>query len=137
MDCISQSALQFLEAYSHEDVTVAELQGSSNSLWTISPPSRQYLSQVLNLDHFPLTVSWTVQRSALVVIAVLTAVVALTVVAVLTVAAVVKNLKPFFNRNLSLGAKVELASGKHVTYLDDETRLELIQLLNGTRTLPV
>uniref|UniRef100_A0A3B4X0E4 Piezo non-specific cation channel R-Ras-binding domain-containing protein n=1 Tax=Seriola lalandi dorsalis TaxID=1841481 RepID=A0A3B4X0E4_SERLL len=37
------SALQFLEAYSREDVTVAELQGSSNSLWTISPPSRQYL----------------------------------------------------------------------------------------------
>ncbi|KAM3593292.1 uncharacterized protein V6R79_009660 [Siganus canaliculatus] len=95
------NALQFLEAYGHEDVTVAELQGSSNSLWTISPPSRQYLSQVLNLDHFPLTMSWTVQR------------------------------------NLSLGAKVELASGKHVTYLDDQTRLELIQLLNGTRTLPV
>ncbi|XP_054621092.1 piezo-type mechanosensitive ion channel component 2-like isoform X2 [Dunckerocampus dactyliophorus] len=95
------SALQFLEAYSHEDVTVAELQGSSNSLWTISPPSRRYLSQVLNLDHFPLTLSWTVQR------------------------------------NLSLGAKAELASGKHVTYLDDQTRLELIQLLNGTRTFPV
>ncbi|XP_039983516.1 piezo-type mechanosensitive ion channel component 2-like [Xiphias gladius] len=57
------SALQFLEAYGREDVTVAELQGSSNSLWTISPPSRQYLSQVLNLDHFPLTVSWTVQRN--------------------------------------------------------------------------
>ncbi|XP_029385544.1 piezo-type mechanosensitive ion channel component 2-like isoform X2 [Echeneis naucrates] len=95
------SALQFLEAYSHEDVTVAELQGSSNSLWTISPPSRQYLSQVLNLDHFPLTVTWTVQR------------------------------------NLSLGAKAELASGKHVTYLDNQTRLELIELLNGTRTLPV
>ncbi|XP_029978832.1 piezo-type mechanosensitive ion channel component 2-like isoform X2 [Sphaeramia orbicularis] len=95
------SALQFLEAYSHEDVTMAELQGSSNSLWTISPPSRQYLSQVLNLEHFPLTLSWTIQR------------------------------------NLSLGAKAELASGKHVTYLDDQTRLELIQLLNGTRTLPV
>lgn len=58
----SQSALQFLEAYGHEDVTVAELQGSSNSLWTISPPSRQYLSQVLNLDQFPLTMSWTIQR---------------------------------------------------------------------------
>lgn len=63
VDCVSQSALQFLEAYSHEDVTVAELQGSSNSLWTISPPSRHYLSQVLNLDHFPLTLSWTIQRS--------------------------------------------------------------------------
>ncbi|XP_051909940.1 piezo-type mechanosensitive ion channel component 2-like [Hippocampus zosterae] len=95
------SALQFLEAYGHEDVTVAELQGSSNSLWTISPPSRRYLSQVLHLDHFPLTLSWTVQR------------------------------------NLSLGAKAELASGKHVSYLNDQTRLELIQLLNGTRTLPV
>ncbi|XP_077365083.1 piezo-type mechanosensitive ion channel component 2-like isoform X1 [Festucalex cinctus] len=95
------SALQFLEAYTHEDVTVAELQGSSNSLWTISPPSRRYLSQVLNLDHFPLTLSWTVQR------------------------------------NLSLGAKAELASGKHVSYLNDQTRLELIQLLSGTRTLPV
>ncbi|XP_056869498.1 piezo-type mechanosensitive ion channel component 2-like isoform X1 [Takifugu flavidus] len=95
------SALQFLEAYSHEDVTVAELQGSSNSLWTISPPSRQYLSQVLNLDQFPLTMSWTIQR------------------------------------NLTLGAKAELASGKHVTYLDDPTRLQLIQLLNGSRTLPV
>uniref|UniRef100_A0A8C9Y1S1 Piezo-type mechanosensitive ion channel component 2a, tandem duplicate 2 n=1 Tax=Sander lucioperca TaxID=283035 RepID=A0A8C9Y1S1_SANLU len=57
------SALQFLEAYGPEDVTVAELQGSSNSLWTISPPSRKYLSQVLDLDHFPLTLSWTVQRS--------------------------------------------------------------------------
>ncbi|XP_028289056.1 piezo-type mechanosensitive ion channel component 2-like [Parambassis ranga] len=101
VDCVSQSALQFLEAYSHEDVTVAELQGSSNSLWTISPPSRHYLSQVLNLDHFPLTLSWTIQR------------------------------------NLSLGAKAELASGKHVTYLEDQTRLELIELLNGTRTLPV
>uniref|UniRef100_H3D7M7 Piezo-type mechanosensitive ion channel component 2a, tandem duplicate 2 n=1 Tax=Tetraodon nigroviridis TaxID=99883 RepID=H3D7M7_TETNG len=95
------SALQFLEAYNHEDVTVAELQGSSNSLWTISPPSRQYLSQVLHLDQFPLTVSWTIQR------------------------------------NLTLGAKAELASGKHVTYLDDGTRLQLIQLLNGSRTLPV
>lgn len=62
LNSVSQSALQFLEAYSHEDVTVAELQGSSNSLWTISPPSRQYLGQVLSLDHFPLTVSWTIQR---------------------------------------------------------------------------
>uniref|UniRef100_A0A8C6TAW8 Piezo non-specific cation channel R-Ras-binding domain-containing protein n=1 Tax=Neogobius melanostomus TaxID=47308 RepID=A0A8C6TAW8_9GOBI len=56
------SALQFLEAYSAEDVTVAELPGSSNSLWTISPPSRHYLSHVLHLDSFPLTLSWTVQR---------------------------------------------------------------------------
>ncbi|XP_041824079.1 piezo-type mechanosensitive ion channel component 2-like [Melanotaenia boesemani] len=95
------NALQFLEAYGPEDVTIADLQGSSNSLWTISPPSREYLGQVLKLDHFPLTVSWTVQR------------------------------------NLSLGAKTELASGKHVTYLDNQTRLELIELLNGSRNRPV
>uniref|UniRef100_A0A8C7UAT1 Piezo-type mechanosensitive ion channel component n=1 Tax=Oncorhynchus mykiss TaxID=8022 RepID=A0A8C7UAT1_ONCMY len=37
------SAMQFLEAYTSEDVTVAELEGSSNSLWTISPPSRKNL----------------------------------------------------------------------------------------------
>uniref|UniRef100_A0A8C7UHG4 Piezo-type mechanosensitive ion channel component n=1 Tax=Oncorhynchus mykiss TaxID=8022 RepID=A0A8C7UHG4_ONCMY len=40
---ISKSAMQFLEAYTSEDVTVAELEGSSNSLWTISPPSRKNL----------------------------------------------------------------------------------------------
>uniref|UniRef100_A0A3B4APH9 Uncharacterized protein n=1 Tax=Periophthalmus magnuspinnatus TaxID=409849 RepID=A0A3B4APH9_9GOBI len=58
------SALQFLEAYGAEDVTVAALPGSSNSLWTISPPSRSYLSHVLHLENFPLTLSWTVQRYA-------------------------------------------------------------------------
>uniref|UniRef100_A0AAR2KUQ8 Piezo-type mechanosensitive ion channel component n=1 Tax=Pygocentrus nattereri TaxID=42514 RepID=A0AAR2KUQ8_PYGNA len=40
-------AMQFLEAYTAEDVTVAELEGSSNSLWTISPPSRKNLMDVL------------------------------------------------------------------------------------------
>lgn len=58
-----QSAMQFLEAYTAEDVTVAELEGSSNSLWTISPPSRKNLMEVLNKeDQFPVTMSWTVQR---------------------------------------------------------------------------
>lgn len=41
------------------------------------------------------------------------------------------------DRNLSLGAKAELASGKYVTYLDNQTRLDLIELLKGTRSLPV
>ena len=40
-------------------------------------------------------------------------------------------------RNLSLGAKAELASGKHVTYLDDDTRLNLIHLLSGNTSTPV
>ncbi|XP_053350077.1 piezo-type mechanosensitive ion channel component 2 isoform X2 [Clarias gariepinus] len=92
------SAMQFLEAYTAEDVTIAELEGSSNSLWTISPPSRKSLMEVLSKeDQFPVTMSWTVQR------------------------------------NLSLGAKAEIAMDKHVTYLDINTRQELIDLLNGTR----
>ncbi|KAK3571026.1 hypothetical protein QTP86_001276 [Hemibagrus guttatus] len=58
------SAMQFLEAYTAEDVTVAELEGSSNSLWTISPPSRKNLMDVLRKeDQFPVTMSWTIQRN--------------------------------------------------------------------------
>uniref|UniRef100_A0A6Q2XW30 Piezo-type mechanosensitive ion channel component n=1 Tax=Esox lucius TaxID=8010 RepID=A0A6Q2XW30_ESOLU len=96
------SAMQFLEAYTSEDVTVAELEGSSNSLWTISPPSRNNLMDVLSKEeHFPVTMSWTIHR------------------------------------NFSLGAKAEVATDKHVTYLDMTTRQELIDLLNGTRNQPV
>ncbi|XP_040288144.1 piezo-type mechanosensitive ion channel component 2 isoform X2 [Bufo bufo] len=59
------SALQFLEAYGREDITIAELEGNSNSLWTISPPSRKSMIQSLkNLDHdFTLVISWTIQRN--------------------------------------------------------------------------
>uniref|UniRef100_A0A8C9TA32 Piezo-type mechanosensitive ion channel component 2a, tandem duplicate 2 n=1 Tax=Scleropages formosus TaxID=113540 RepID=A0A8C9TA32_SCLFO len=95
---ISDGAMQFLEAYTSDDVTVAELEGSSNSLWTISPPSRRNLMEVLSKeDQFPVTMTWSIQR------------------------------------NLSLGAKAELASDKHVSHLDTKTRQELIELLNGTR----
>ncbi|KAG9347820.1 hypothetical protein JZ751_003836 [Albula glossodonta] len=59
-----QGAMQFLEAYTFEDVTVAELEGSSNSLWTISPPSRKNLMEVLRKeDQFPVTMSWSIQRT--------------------------------------------------------------------------
>uniref|UniRef100_A0A8C7UKP9 Piezo-type mechanosensitive ion channel component n=1 Tax=Oncorhynchus mykiss TaxID=8022 RepID=A0A8C7UKP9_ONCMY len=96
------SAMQFLEAYTSEDVTVAELEGSSNSLWTISPPSRKNLMDVLSKEeYFPVTMSWTIQR------------------------------------NLSLGAKAEVATDKHVAYLDMTTRQELVDLLNGTRNQAV
>lgn len=40
-------------------------------------------------------------------------------------------------RNLSLGAKAEFAMDKHITYLDMNSRQELIALLNGTRNKPV
>ncbi|XP_031651167.1 piezo-type mechanosensitive ion channel component 2 [Oncorhynchus kisutch] len=96
------SAMQFLEAYTSADVAVAELEGSSNSLWTISPPSRKNLMDVLSKEeYFPVTMSWTIQR------------------------------------NLSLGAKAEVATDKHITYLDMTTRQELIDLLNGTRNQAV
>ena len=58
-----QRSMQFLEAYTKEDIAVAELEGSSNSLWTISPPSRKNLMDVLSKDApFPVTMSWSIQR---------------------------------------------------------------------------
>ncbi|XP_034063652.1 piezo-type mechanosensitive ion channel component 2 isoform X3 [Gymnodraco acuticeps] len=92
----NDTALQWLEGYFKEDLIIAELKGSSNSLWTISPPSRKNLIEMLSSDEdFPITVAWSVQR------------------------------------NLTFGAKAEIASGKRVTDLDEETKNELIELLNG------
>uniref|UniRef100_A0A3Q3JQ24 Piezo non-specific cation channel R-Ras-binding domain-containing protein n=1 Tax=Monopterus albus TaxID=43700 RepID=A0A3Q3JQ24_MONAL len=45
----------------NEDLIIAELKGSSNSLWTISPPSRNTLIEMLKGEDFPITVSWSVQ----------------------------------------------------------------------------
>ncbi|XP_042607822.1 piezo-type mechanosensitive ion channel component 2-like [Cyprinus carpio] len=102
----SSSALQFLEVYTAEDVTVAELEGSSNSLWTISPPSRKNLMDVLSKED---------QFSGHHVL----------------------EHPEVQMQNLSLGAKAEFAMDKHITYLDMNTRQELIALLNGTRNKPV
>uniref|UniRef100_A0A8C3KC08 Piezo type mechanosensitive ion channel component 2 n=1 Tax=Calidris pygmaea TaxID=425635 RepID=A0A8C3KC08_9CHAR len=58
-------ALQFLEGYGKEDITLADLEGNSNSLWTISPPSREKMIQGL-LDfsaEFTVVLSWTIQRT--------------------------------------------------------------------------
>ncbi|XP_066435636.1 piezo-type mechanosensitive ion channel component 2 isoform X4 [Eleutherodactylus coqui] len=59
------TALQFLEGYGTEDITIAELEGNSNSLWTISPPSRiSMINSLKTLDHdFTLVISWTIQRN--------------------------------------------------------------------------
>ncbi|XP_076837893.1 piezo-type mechanosensitive ion channel component 2 isoform X4 [Brachyhypopomus gauderio] len=60
----SESALQFLESYVYQDVTIAHLEGSSNSLWTISPPSRTNLIGMLNsTSDLPLTMTWSIQRN--------------------------------------------------------------------------
>lgn len=59
------SALQFLEAYGSEDIIIAELEGNSNSLWTISPPSRDMMIEsIADLTHeFTLVISWTIHRN--------------------------------------------------------------------------
>ncbi|XP_075877858.1 piezo-type mechanosensitive ion channel component 2 isoform X2 [Nelusetta ayraudi] len=57
-------ALQWLEGYTAEDLCIARLKGSSNSLWTISPPSRSSLIGMLRSDdEFSITVSWSMQRN--------------------------------------------------------------------------
>uniref|UniRef100_A0A8C3B3R1 Piezo type mechanosensitive ion channel component 2 n=1 Tax=Cyclopterus lumpus TaxID=8103 RepID=A0A8C3B3R1_CYCLU len=59
----SDDALQWLEGYLAEDLIIADLKGNSNSLWTISPPSRSNLIDMLGTEEeFPITVSWFVQR---------------------------------------------------------------------------
>uniref|UniRef100_H3B3G1 Piezo type mechanosensitive ion channel component 2 n=1 Tax=Latimeria chalumnae TaxID=7897 RepID=H3B3G1_LATCH len=97
------AARQFLDAYTREDVTVANLEGNSNSLWTISPPSREKMIEELNeiQNPFHLFLTWSIQR------------------------------------NISLGAKAEVASEKHSIELGDETRLELVQMMRDNRTDPV
>ncbi|NWV39941.1 PIEZ2 protein, partial [Grantiella picta] len=59
------AALQFLEGYGREDITRADLEGNSNSLWTISPPSRQKMIQGLKdiSADFRVVISWTIQRT--------------------------------------------------------------------------
>uniref|UniRef100_A0A8C0Y221 Piezo non-specific cation channel R-Ras-binding domain-containing protein n=1 Tax=Cyprinus carpio carpio TaxID=630221 RepID=A0A8C0Y221_CYPCA len=63
--CLLQNAMQFLESYIHEDLTIAQLEGSSNSLWTISPPSKENLIKMLSETNetFPLTFTWSIQRN--------------------------------------------------------------------------
>nr|XP_033789985.1 piezo-type mechanosensitive ion channel component 2 isoform X2 [Geotrypetes seraphini] len=96
-------AMQFLEAYGREDITVAELEGNSNSLWTISPPSREKMINELNsLDYdFTLVISWTVQR------------------------------------NLSLGAKAEITSDKHIVSLSDKTRKGIAEMMSSNASSDV
>ncbi|XP_030088838.1 piezo-type mechanosensitive ion channel component 2 isoform X2 [Serinus canaria] len=88
-------ALQFLEGYAREDITRADLEGNSNSLWTISPPSRNKMIQGLkDFDaDFTLVISWTIQR------------------------------------NLSLGAKAEIASDKLTFPLKNHTRRDIATMM--------
>ncbi|XP_069709860.1 piezo-type mechanosensitive ion channel component 2 isoform X3 [Phaenicophaeus curvirostris] len=91
------AALQFLEGYGKEDITLADLEGNSNSLWTISPPSREKMIQGL-LDfsaEFTVVLSWSIQR------------------------------------NLTLGAKAEIASDKLTFVLPENTRRDIASMMSG------
>uniref|UniRef100_A0A669PMJ5 Piezo type mechanosensitive ion channel component 2 n=1 Tax=Phasianus colchicus TaxID=9054 RepID=A0A669PMJ5_PHACC len=91
------AALQFLEGYGKEDITLADLEGNSNSLWTISPPSREKMIQGL-LDfsaEFTVVLSWSIQR------------------------------------NLTLGAKAEIASDKLTFGLPEKTRRDIASMMSG------
>ncbi|KYO35306.1 hypothetical protein Y1Q_0007900 [Alligator mississippiensis] len=89
-------ALQFLENYGKEDITIADLEGNSNSLWTISPPSRKKMIKDLRdfSAKFAVVLSWSIQR------------------------------------NLSLGAKSEIASDKLSIYLPEATREKIAAMMS-------
>ncbi|XP_008589907.1 PREDICTED: piezo-type mechanosensitive ion channel component 2-like [Galeopterus variegatus] len=93
-------AMQFLENYEKEDITVAELEGNSNSLWTISPPSKRKMIQELTDSNssFSVVFSWSIQR------------------------------------NMSLGAKAEIATDKLSFPLKNVTRENIAKMIAGDNT---
>lgn len=98
-------AMQFISLYDVEDIVTARIEGSSGSLWSVSPPSREQMRLELQNGSSDITLhlSW------------------------------------IFQRDLSKGGTVENAYGKHSTDLAPGTpqRLQLAQLLDGTRNEPV
>ncbi|XP_075386107.1 piezo-type mechanosensitive ion channel component 2 [Tenrec ecaudatus] len=90
-------AMQFLENYENEDVTVAELEGNSNSLWTISPPSKKKMMEELRnpSSSFSVVFSWSIQR------------------------------------NMTLGAKAEIATDKLSFPLKNITRENIAKMIAG------
>uniref|UniRef100_UPI0037E95548 piezo-type mechanosensitive ion channel component 1 isoform X2 n=1 Tax=Semicossyphus pulcher TaxID=241346 RepID=UPI0037E95548 len=57
-------AMQFITLYSYEDIVTANIEGSSGSVWRISPPSRQEVIKELlgSTDGLTLRLSWNFQR---------------------------------------------------------------------------
>ncbi|KAM6300603.1 LOW QUALITY PROTEIN: piezo-type mechanosensitive ion channel component 1 [Aegotheles albertisi] len=98
-------AMQFITLYGYEDIVTARIEGSSGSLWSISPPSREQMRRELQNGSSDITLrlTWT------------------------------------FQRDLGKGGTVENTFDKHTTNLQPGApqRLELAQLLQGTREAPV
>lgn len=57
-------AMQFITMYSYEDIVTANIEGSSGSVWRISPPSRQELIKELtgSAGDMTLRLDWNFQR---------------------------------------------------------------------------
>ncbi|KAG9341368.1 hypothetical protein JZ751_019474 [Albula glossodonta] len=57
-------AMQFITLYSYEDIVTANIEGSSGSVWRISPPSRQEVIKELLSSPMDMTLrlSWDFQR---------------------------------------------------------------------------
>ncbi|XP_053730255.1 piezo-type mechanosensitive ion channel component 1 [Synchiropus splendidus] len=57
-------AMQFITLYGYEDIVTAKIEGSSGSVWRISPPSRQEVVKELLSSPVDLTLrlAWTFQR---------------------------------------------------------------------------
>ncbi|NXS92187.1 PIEZ1 protein, partial [Jacana jacana] len=98
-------AMQFITLYGYEDIVTARIEGSSGSLWSISPPSREQMQRELQngTSDITLRLTWT------------------------------------FQRDLGKGGTVEHTYDKHTTDLQPgaRQRMELAQLLQGTRSTPV
>ncbi|XP_071423247.1 piezo-type mechanosensitive ion channel component 1 isoform X3 [Pithys albifrons albifrons] len=99
------TAMQFISLYGYEDIVTARIEGSSGSLWSISPPSREQLRRELLNGTSEITLHFTWS----------------------------------FQRDLSKGGTAEHSFDRHTTSLYPGTagRLELAQLLEGTRNAPV
>lgn len=56
--------MQFIALYSYEDIATARIEGSSGSVWRISPPSRRELIRELLASTADLTLrlAWNFQR---------------------------------------------------------------------------
>lgn len=99
------TAMQFITLYSYEDIVTARIEGSSGSIWSISPPSREQMRKELQNGTSDITLRFTWN----------------------------------FQRDLGKGGTTEHTSEKHSTDLEPENpvRVELAELLDGTRDSPV
>uniref|UniRef100_A0A6Q2YE79 Piezo-type mechanosensitive ion channel component n=1 Tax=Esox lucius TaxID=8010 RepID=A0A6Q2YE79_ESOLU len=63
-DFYDNVAMQFITLYSYEDLVTAKIEGSSGSVWRISPPSRQEVVKELLGSPMDVTLrlAWTFQR---------------------------------------------------------------------------